>query len=124
MRRLFFSGVALAALLLSACKEDGPKVPRVSAVSVAAETIVRNHLKAPSTAKFPGMPDFYWNEHSRTAHVSGNVEAQNVFGTMLRQRYSLRMRPVFCQDYNSDECWAVDALTIGDQQIVNAGARK
>ena len=66
---------------------------RFSAMA-AAEALVRQQLKAPSTAKFPGLFD----EEPRVTsigqcqyRVASYVDAQNSFGAMLRMNYRIDM---------------------------------
>lgn len=59
----------------------------------AAEDDVKNNLKAPSTAKFPGhiMESDEWviNKNGNRYTVSSYVDAQNSFGTMIRSNFTV-----------------------------------
>ena len=60
-----------------------------------ARLFVKQELAAPTTAKFPPaeqatirqLPDGYWQ-------VSGVVDAQNVFGAQIRNRYYCELAPL------------------------------
>lgn len=54
----------------------------------AAKEFVTDHLKAPSTAKFPYYEEFAAAKQANgTWQVMGYVDAQNSYGAMLRQQF-------------------------------------
>ncbi len=93
--------------------------PDVTDITVAAEGLVRDHLKAPSTAKFPGYPEVRWDSANRRASAIGKVDAQNAFGAMLRQQYVVIMQLTCSTDFYRRSCWQIEGLTIGDQWIID-----
>jgi len=78
---------------------------------IMMEDFVKGRLKAPSTAKFPGILD------GRSDHISylGNqkyrinsyVDAQNSFGAMIRTRFSGVIEQI------SRDRWVLRSLTVG-----------
>lgn len=73
---------------------------------------VEDHLKAPSTAKFPWtclalkIQTGAWN-------VRSYVDAQNSFGAMIRTHY------VWTAEYNKDkEQWHIIYFKLGDQELI------
>lgn len=86
--------------LVAACSSEPP--PPLSPMEeakqysrlarVACEEFGRQRLKAPSTAKFLDNPTIDVNYPSLgTYSVSGAVDAQNVYGVMLRAQYECRV---------------------------------
>lgn len=70
--------------LEEAKKERQKRIDNNSAEAYAyTEQLVKNNLKAPSTAKFSNQKFGYNEEYSRYI-VSGSVDSQNSFGAMLR----------------------------------------
>lgn len=61
---------------------------------IAAERAIRDRLKAPSTAKFPGCWDYETriSRDEQTVWVIGHVDAQNSFGAMIRSKFVVQMR--------------------------------
>ena len=59
--------------------------------------LVKNALKAPSTAKFPGLLsgewDYRYNPSAGTAVYSSHVDSQNGFGAMIRSRFTCEYTP-------------------------------
>lgn len=53
---------------------------------IYTEKVVKDNLKAPSTAKFSNQKYGYNEEHSRYV-VSGSVDSQNSFGAMIRANF-------------------------------------
>ncbi|MEQ1862818.1 MAG: hypothetical protein ABMA13_23090 [Chthoniobacteraceae bacterium] len=88
-------GVCWGIRALKSADFSAPKrAPRVvqndSDAYYAARNYIRNHLKAPSTAKFPapGAGDCgARNTGTDRWHCWGWVDAQNSFGAMLRQQW-------------------------------------
>jgi hypothetical protein len=59
-----------------------------------AEDFIEERLKSPSTAKFPGT--FQKNKHSTSLgggkyRISSWVDSKNVFGAMIRSRWSCKI---------------------------------
>lgn len=54
-----------------------------------AEKITKERLKAPSTAKFPGISEYQFSKDKGIATVAGYVDAQNSYGAMLRTRFTM-----------------------------------
>lgn len=54
---------------------------------VAAQNIVKDELKSPSSAKFP-LSDYTVRHDLREYYVSGYVDSQNSFGAMVRTLWS------------------------------------
>src|SRR5262245_12555700 len=71
----------------------------------AAHSFVRARLKAPSTADFSDDLTFANNDGSYV--VSGAVDAQNSYGTMIRTRYVCTVEP------KATGGWRLVSLTIG-----------
>lgn len=97
--------ILLIALLIRACggcddnqNEQAEKVPPDSEdmrrySHIISEYFVKQKLKSPSTADFP-MFD-YTSEYSQidgTYLVASYVDAQNGFGSMVRQYYSIKLK--------------------------------
>jgi hypothetical protein len=98
------AGLILFALLVAAVSDGGRRQgtagdPLTSTnvkrdVVKAAQRAVRDILKAPSTAKFPSYNfelDHYFIEQlgTNTYRVKSHVDAQNSFGAMLRNEFSV-----------------------------------
>lgn len=80
--------------LEEAKKERQKRIDNNSAEAYAyTEQLVKNNLKAPTTAKFSNQKFGYNEEYSRYI-VSGSVDSQNSFGAMLRAD--------FYAEYNQD----------------------
>lgn len=80
--------------LEKAKKERQKRIENNSAEAYAyTEQLVKNNLKAPTTAKFSNQKFGYNEEYSRYI-VSGSVDSQNSFGAMLRAD--------FYAEYNQD----------------------
>ena len=102
---MMMMGVGLGALMLG-----GPSAPAgpddMDALTVCQQ-FVEKQLKAPSTAEFSGHiiknsnPD--WT-------VTGDVDAENAFGVMLRNRYVCNV------SVNPDgKTWRLTGLNLADQ---------
>ncbi len=98
-----------------------PSAPKTRAVSQESDTVprrlayimardfVKPHLKAPSTAKWPGFTESV--RHTRPLgndryRVSSWVDSQNSFGAMLRMRY---VAVVFNTDGEGTN-WSLESL--------------
>lgn len=70
-------------------------------LSVQAQLLVEDGLKAPSTAEFPGAPysepDWRINKNGERYIVTSWVDAENSFGAMVRSNYTI------VYDWNGDE---------------------
>jgi hypothetical protein len=95
------TSVAIAAVILSACGSDsGEPAPRQLGefdACLFAKRIVEAQLVAPSTAKFstcrPGTDTARYfdtaGEGSNIIRVTGTVDAQNPFGAMIRNSFTV-----------------------------------
>ena len=63
----------------------GPEDDRSNTAVAACEDSIRNQLKAPSTAKFSGER---YTDNDPDWLVTGNVDAENGFGAMIRSGFS------------------------------------
>ena len=76
----------------------------------AAEDDVKNNLKAPSTAKFPGhiveSDEWIINKNGNRYTVSSYVDAQNSFGTMIRSNFTVTY------EWNGDTKVSPDAINV------------
>jgi len=80
-----------------------------------AKSLVREHLMAPATAKFPFSTSTYvsrFDDHG-TWCVMGQVDAQNVFGALLRSEYT-----VYLRGHGAVQNFDLIYLQIGDQPVV------
>jgi len=61
-----------------------------------AKHFTLEHLKAPSTAKFPEFYNkdvsIYYNDETKVAVVDLYVDAQNSFGAMIRSRFNVKLK--------------------------------
>jgi hypothetical protein len=70
-------------------------IVRDADVIVACRNLMRDNLRAPSTAKFPGWlddPGKVW-KYQGTYRVRSWVDAQNAFGAMVRTDYLCEFNP-------------------------------
>lgn len=78
-------------------------------VYVLAKNCVKNHLKAPSTAKFSEMWECAFQKGDGDIYMmTGYVDSQNSYGAMLQEQWSIMA------EVNGDKASLV-MLTIGDQ---------
>lgn len=78
-------------------------------VYVLAQKCVKNHLKAPSTAKFSEMWECAFQKGEGNVYMmTGYVDSQNSYGAMLQEQWSIMA------EVNGDKVSLV-MLTIGDQ---------
>jgi hypothetical protein len=61
--------------------DGGGSNSRDAALVVACQSVVKNNLKSPSTAKFVGVPK------SDGTYIRGEVDAQNSFGATIRNSF-------------------------------------
>lgn len=94
-----------------ASKPRDPKgPPEESEIITMACQFVKDRLKAPATASFPwGFKEYKIEEVAKERYrVSGYVDAQNIFGAMIRQRWTVLMHrtdPV-------KQMWALEKIEI------------
>lgn len=94
-----FGALTLAAFALQGCREteaerDARNCTNTVHAYSAAQDIMRQNLRAPSTAEFPwitasGVSVVRVSECNFM--VTGYVDAQNGFGAMIRTRYAMRL---------------------------------
>jgi hypothetical protein len=78
-----------------ASRPDGAASERIALECM--QEFVRDRLKAPSTAEFPGgmfdnVSDHVTSEDRGTYRIASYVDAENSFGAMLRTHYIGRIR--------------------------------
>ncbi len=86
----------------SACKDDFGHDWAV-AYTIAEDT-VEAQLKAPSSAKFSNKNDTSISVHNNVWIVKGWVEAENSFGTTLRNQYTVQITFTSPDKYTIDFC--------------------
>lgn len=59
-----------------------------------AKEIVKNNLKAPSTAEFPWATEFKMQRNGDIVAVSSYVDAQNSFGAIIRSEWTVEFRVI------------------------------
>lgn len=91
-------------------KKKGPKYPPEDAVVSVAHHLVKQRLKAPSTAKFDRTYTRKTKLKDNSWLVQGNVDSQNGFGAMIRSNWSIKLAPHLgeCDDYYLLKCWDVE----------------
>ena len=75
------------------------------AAKFRAEKVVKLLFKAPSTAKFTDETKRCWIMPDSTIVVKGDVDAQNSFGTMIRNSYFVKFK--WSNEPNKDENWTL-----------------
>lgn len=91
----------------SSKKQDDDEIK--ASVYVLAKNCVKNHLKAPSTAKFSEMWECAFQKGEGNVYMmTGYVDSQNSYGAMLQEQWSIMA------EVNGDKASLV-MLTIGDQ---------
>lgn len=91
----------------SSKKQDDDEIK--ASVYVLAKKCVKNHLKAPSTAKFSEMWECAFQKGEGNIYMmTGYVDSQNSYGAMLQEQWSIMA------EVNGDKASLV-MLTIGDQ---------
>lgn len=74
---------------------------------VMSQRYVKNNLRSPSSAKFPTFPIHAEHLSGCSHFVIGELEAQNGFGVMIKQRFHAKMT------YNKEsDTWSGSDLTI------------
>lgn len=81
--------VYIAATSESSTSGDSRETLLFSGACTTAKNAVRDHLKAPSTAKFSDCYEVRANEDRTRFFVKGHVDAHNSFGAMLRKEYAV-----------------------------------
>jgi hypothetical protein len=100
---VFLCALAYTAAQLPAAEDratgasnSGSRQPDMIDMQVKAERLIKNNLKAPSTAKFPGMFEQSAYKLAKTASgtyiLKGWVDAQNGFGAMIRSDWYVEFR--------------------------------
>lgn len=56
-------------------------------LQIYCQNTIKDILKSPSTAKFPGYSDWYFEKNKNKTIVQSYVDAQNGFGAMIRSEY-------------------------------------
>lgn len=88
-------------------KQDDDEIK--ASVYVLAKNCVKNHLKAPSTAKFSEMWECAFQKGDGNIYMmTGYVDSQNSYGAMLQEQWSIMA------EVSGDKVSLV-MLTIGDQ---------
>jgi hypothetical protein len=105
----------LLAPLLTACS-SGDGAPLSESAAVMCEDFVKERLKSPGSADFPGVtsPDY---AKTTTLHntkpwkykVTGVVDSQNSFGAKVRSNY------VCTVSTKDDKSWHLDDMQIADR---------
>lgn len=91
----------------SSKKQDDDEIK--ASVYVLAKKCVKNHLKAPSTAKFSEMWECAFQKGDRNIYMmTGYVDSQNSYGAMLQEQWSIMA------EVSGDKVSLV-MLTIGNQ---------
>lgn len=91
----------------SSKKQDDDEIK--ASVYVLAKNCVKNHLKAPSTAKFSEMWECAFQKGEGNIYMmTGYVDSQNSYGAMLQEQWSIMA------EVSGDKVSLV-MLTIGDQ---------
>lgn len=93
---------------------DGSSTPRQTGPSasmayVMCQSFVKDRLKAPSSAKFPGMFEETYSDATTKLsetqfRVRSWVDAQNSFGAMIRNNYTCTV------SYTGNDNWRLDGL--------------
>ena len=116
LNRTFYCvcGVAVLMLLIVAAAIQGGEPQKMDIRETATEMsllIISNSLVAPSTAKFSDIS--YDSKPDGVVFVTGQVDAQNSFGAMLRQSWMCILT-----NENSHKMEYL-GFTIGDQTVMN-----
>jgi hypothetical protein len=89
---LVISGIIVLINLTGSDKKTVTEPDNIELVSMA-EVFVKKNLKAPSTAEFCSVREARINKLGNHEYeVRGYVDAQNIFGAMLRSNYYVKMR--------------------------------
>jgi len=106
-----FIVIAFIALLIFAMYNGSQKNKSIDTTDLKltakfkVESIVKSLLKAPSTAEFPSETQKYYVSADSMIIITGSVDAQNTFGSMIRNSYSVKLK--WKDDYRKDENWSV-----------------
>jgi hypothetical protein len=115
------SGDSEPSSLSSQPKQEQVSKPTEVEASIIAKDFVKIFLKSPSTAKFPlleynsvALPD---TEFGKSRYrVSSYVDAQNAFGAMIRNNWTVTMK-YLGGEWNSVESWELEELILGGEVI-------
>lgn len=92
-------------------KEKGVDTTMLEIVSVRlAKESVKQILKAPSTAEFPGENQRIWYLPDSTVIVKGAVDSQNSFGAMLRSNFYFKAK--WYGDFEDLNNWEIIAVQL------------
>ncbi|MFI2367289.1 hypothetical protein [Streptomyces sp. NPDC018833] len=110
--RTITAGLAAALLTLTACSSGDGK-PLDTSAAVMCEDFVKQRLKSPGTAKFPGVTD---GDYATTTVLSdtkpwkykvvGVVDSQNGFGATVRSNYTCTVST------EDDDTWTLDDMQL------------
>lgn len=81
-----FTGILIQSKKIAEVKRE-----RETISVVYAEKIIKNTLKAPSTAKFVDVKAYELSDQSDVWAVNGYVDSQNGFGAMLRSQWEVQL---------------------------------
>ena len=70
----------------------------------AATDVVKNNLKAPSTAEFCRITDAHFEQHGNTWTIKGFVDAENSFGAKLRNDFVVSITFTSSTEYIIEKC--------------------
>lgn len=114
---------ALRAALLAALTGLSVALPSLAndpAEATAAEQrakgAVLENLLSPSTAKFPLIETTANPSNPDGYLVTGQVDAENMFGAMMRSDYWVTLTPL-CLDWADEACWRIDSVLIDRKPI-------
>ena len=98
-------GIVVVVAIFMSRGPSKPYEPDKFDASMMAESFVRDHLKAPSTAKFARFSkDNVSRKENGDFVVLGYVDSQNSFGAMIRTHYVATVR------YIGDKKWQLEDL--------------
>lgn len=92
-------------LVLLETGPEGENCRDSTAAYVMSQAFVKEQLKAPATAQFPGFSSVQTNYLGKCRHlVRAYVDSENSFSALLRTRYVATVR------YNGGGMWALDGI--------------
>lgn len=99
-----FAIIALSSMCSSGGKDEESR-PSEAGAYVAAKGFVRDHLRAPSTAKFPCCySDFTEDLGGGRYRIESYVDAENAFGAMIRDQYVVIVK------WKGDDVWTLETI--------------
>lgn len=102
---LYFDGIASAKL-----SDLTFTIDEMSTLQIEAEKTVKNILKAPSTAKFPGLKEWGFAKQDGKIYIQGYVDSQNSFGAMLRSDFQITL--------NADD-YTITSFIFDGEELIN-----